>query len=95
MSQIESITELQSQLAHLERHVTEQDAEFYQLAKRLDALSQLVHGISDVLLPAHAPSSLLPFDTMLLPVPPLWQVLLLFCGQCVIVPSIVLPFSPH
>ena len=42
MSQIESITELQSQLAHLERHVTEQDAEFYQLAKRLDALSQLV-----------------------------------------------------
>ncbi|MFQ3224807.1 MAG: putative coiled-coil protein SlyX [Lentimonas sp.] len=42
MSQNESITELQSQLAHLERHVTEQDAEFYQLAKRLDALSQLV-----------------------------------------------------
>ena len=42
MSQTESITELQSQLAHLERHVTEQDAEFYQLAKRLDALSQLV-----------------------------------------------------
>ena len=42
MSDTESITELQSQLAHLERHITEQDREFYQLAKRVDALSQLV-----------------------------------------------------
>ena len=42
MSEVESITELQCQLAHLERHITEQDAEFYQLAKRVDALSQLV-----------------------------------------------------
>ncbi|CAA6678897.1 MULTISPECIES: SlyX family protein [unclassified Lentimonas] len=42
MSEIEPITELQSQLAHLERHVTEQDAEFYELAKRLDALTKLV-----------------------------------------------------
>lgn len=42
MSDTESITELQSQLTHLERHIAEQDAEFYQLAKRVDALSQLV-----------------------------------------------------
>ena len=42
MSDAESITELQSQLTHLERHIAEQDAEFYQLAKRVDALSQLV-----------------------------------------------------
>ncbi len=42
MSQNESITELQSQFAHMERHVAEQDAEFYKLAKRLDALTQLV-----------------------------------------------------
>ena len=42
MSDTDSITELQTQLAHLERHITEQDAEFYQLAKRVDALSKLV-----------------------------------------------------
>lgn len=42
MSDLDSISELQSQLAHLERHIAEQDAEFYQLAKRVDALSQLV-----------------------------------------------------
>jgi uncharacterized coiled-coil protein SlyX len=42
MSDAESITELQTQLTHLERHITEQDAEFYQLAKRVDALSKLV-----------------------------------------------------
>jgi hypothetical protein len=42
MSDTESITELQSQLTYLERHIAEQDAEFYQLAKRVDALSQLV-----------------------------------------------------
>jgi len=42
MLDTDSITELQTQLTHLERHIAEQDAEFYQLAKRLDALSQLV-----------------------------------------------------
>ena len=42
MSDADSITELQTQLAHLERHITEQDAEFYQLAKRVDALTKLV-----------------------------------------------------
>jgi hypothetical protein len=42
MSDAESITQLQSQLTHLERHIAEQDAEFYQLAKRVDALSQLM-----------------------------------------------------
>lgn len=42
MSDAESIIALQSQLAHMERHTAEQDAEFYQLAKRVDALSQLV-----------------------------------------------------
>ena len=42
MSDVELITELQSKIAHLERHIAEQDAEFYQLAKRVDALSQLV-----------------------------------------------------
>ncbi|MFT6059094.1 MAG: phage shock protein A [Lentimonas sp.] len=44
MSDAESITELQSQLTHLERHIAEQDAEFYQLAKRVDALTQLVQA---------------------------------------------------
>lgn len=42
MSDLDSISELQSQLAHLKRHISEQDAEFYQLAKRVDALSKLV-----------------------------------------------------
>ena len=42
MLEAESIAELQSQLTHLERHIAEQDAEFYQLAKRVDALTQLV-----------------------------------------------------
>jgi len=42
MLEADSISELQSQLTHLERHIAEQDAEFYQLVKRLDALSQLV-----------------------------------------------------
>ena len=42
MLDLDSISELQSQLAHLERHIAEQDAEFYQLAKRVDALSKLV-----------------------------------------------------
>lgn len=42
MSQNESITELQNQLMHLERHIAEQDAEFYKMSKRVDALTQLV-----------------------------------------------------
>ncbi len=42
MLDADSITELQTQLTYLERHIAEQDAEFYQLAKRVDALSQLV-----------------------------------------------------
>jgi uncharacterized coiled-coil protein SlyX len=42
MQESELITQLQSQLAHLERHVLEQDTEFYQLAKRVDALNKLV-----------------------------------------------------
>jgi hypothetical protein len=42
MSDAESIIALQTQLTHLEQHIVEQDAEFYQLSKRVDALSQLV-----------------------------------------------------
>jgi septal ring factor EnvC (AmiA/AmiB activator) len=42
MLDLDPIAELQSKLAHLERHIAEQDAEFYQLAKRLDALNKLV-----------------------------------------------------
>jgi uncharacterized coiled-coil protein SlyX len=42
MSQNEAITELQSQFMHLDRHIAEQDAEFYKLARRLDALTELV-----------------------------------------------------
>ena len=44
MSDTESIITLQTQLTHLERHIAEQDAEFYRLAKRVDALSQLVQA---------------------------------------------------
>ena len=46
MSDAESITELQSQLTHLERHIAEQDAEFYQLAKRVDACYIVSNGTS-------------------------------------------------
>jgi phage shock protein A len=42
MSDAESIIALQSQVTHLERHITEQDAEFYRLTKRMDTLSQLI-----------------------------------------------------
>lgn len=42
MSDSESITELQTKLAYLERHINEQDAEFYRLAQRVDALGKLV-----------------------------------------------------
>ena len=34
----ESLKSLESRIAHLEKHVEEQDAEMYQLSKRIDAL---------------------------------------------------------
>lgn len=37
-SQKESIESLQSRIAHLEKHLEAQDAEIYQLAKRVDTL---------------------------------------------------------
>jgi uncharacterized coiled-coil protein SlyX len=42
MSDVESITELQTKLAHLERHINDQDAEFYRMAQRVDSLSKMV-----------------------------------------------------
>lgn len=42
MTDSESITELQMKLTYLERHINEQDAEFYRLAQRVDALTKLV-----------------------------------------------------
>lgn len=38
MSDDEQIIELQTQVAHLQRHVEEQDAEMYKLSMRLDRL---------------------------------------------------------
>jgi uncharacterized coiled-coil protein SlyX len=38
MSKSDPIEELQSRIAFLEKHVTEQDAEMYQLSKRVDSL---------------------------------------------------------
>ena len=38
MSESDSIQDLQSRVAFLEKHVTEQDAEMYQLSKRIDTL---------------------------------------------------------
>ena len=38
MSEHEQIIELQTQIAHLQRHVEEQDAEMYKLSMRLDRL---------------------------------------------------------
>jgi len=40
MSESETIRELQTQLAWMERHVTEQDAEMYRLSQRVDALAK-------------------------------------------------------
>lgn len=42
MMQEESIIELQTQLAHLQRHVEEQDAEIYKLATRVEQLMELL-----------------------------------------------------
>jgi uncharacterized coiled-coil protein SlyX len=38
MSKADLIEDLQSRIAFLEKHVTEQDAEMYQLSKRIDSL---------------------------------------------------------
>lgn len=38
MSEIESIEQLQTRVTFLEKHVVEQDAEMYQLSKRIDIL---------------------------------------------------------
>jgi uncharacterized coiled-coil protein SlyX len=38
MSKSDPIEDLQSRVAFLEKHVTEQDAEMYQLSKRIDSL---------------------------------------------------------
>ena len=38
MSKSDPIEDLQSLVAFLEKHVTEQDAEMYQLSKRIDSL---------------------------------------------------------
>jgi uncharacterized coiled-coil protein SlyX len=38
MNSSDSIQDLQSRVAFLEKHVTEQDAEMYQLSKRIDTL---------------------------------------------------------
>ncbi len=38
MSDNEQIIELQAQVAHLQRHVEEQDAEMYKLSMRMDRL---------------------------------------------------------
>jgi len=38
MSESDSIEDLQTRIAFLEKHVVEQDAEMYQLSKRIDTL---------------------------------------------------------
>ena len=38
MSKSDPIEDLQSRIAFLEKHVTEQDTEMYQLSKRIDSL---------------------------------------------------------
>lgn len=38
MSDFDSIQDLQTRVAFLEKHVAEQDAEMYQLSKRIDTL---------------------------------------------------------
>ena len=49
MSQLdpESTIELQSQIAHLQRHIENQDAEIYKFAKRIDRMDQLLKLQSD------------------------------------------------
>ena len=43
----ESTIELQSQIAHLQRHIENQDAEIYKFAKRIDRMDQLLKQQSD------------------------------------------------
>jgi len=43
----ESTIELQSQIAHLQRHIENQDAEIYKFAKRIDRMDQLLKLQSD------------------------------------------------
>jgi uncharacterized coiled-coil protein SlyX len=49
MSQLDpgSTIELQSQIAHLQRHIENQDAEIYKFAKRIDRMDQLLKLQSD------------------------------------------------
>ena len=49
MSQLdpESTIELQSQIAHLQRHIENQDTEIYKFAKRIDRMDQLLKLQSD------------------------------------------------
>ena len=43
----ESTIELQSQIAHLQRHIENQDAEIYKFTKRIDRMDQLLKQQSD------------------------------------------------
>ena len=49
MSQLDpdSTIELQSQIAHLQRHIENQDAEIYKFSKRIDRMDQLLKLQSD------------------------------------------------
>ena len=40
----DSTAALQAKLTHLERHVDQQDAEFYRLSQRVDALGKVVEA---------------------------------------------------
>ena len=42
MPDSEPIIELQTQIAHMQRHIEEQDAEMYKLTMRVDQLAKLV-----------------------------------------------------
>ncbi len=42
MSDSEPIIELQTQIAHMQRHIEEQDAEMYKLTMRVDQLAKLI-----------------------------------------------------
>lgn len=42
MSELNPIEDLQTRVAFLEKHVAEQDAEMYQLSKRIDTLVKVV-----------------------------------------------------
>lgn len=42
MTESEEIIQLQTQLAHLQRHIEAQDAEMYKMSLRVDKLSELL-----------------------------------------------------